>query len=129
MEKRGEKAAADWSARVVERYDSELAHHFDAEERLLFPAVLAALGPLELVAQLIAEHRRMESLVAELRRRPDRDCLEEFLELLRAHIRREENEFFELIQAQMPPGALDAVAVPLKESVIETGLNVGNEEL
>lgn len=128
MEKRGDRAAADWSARVVERYDMELANHFEAEEKVLFPAATAALGEMALVDELVAEHRKMESLVAELRKKPARVALEEFLELLRTHIRREENELFEAIQERMPPEALEALGGPIKERVVESCLKVENNE-
>jgi hemerythrin-like domain-containing protein len=125
---RGERAVAAWCARAVERYDVELVNHFSAEEEVLFPAIRAALGEAPLVDELIAEHREMERLVGELRNKPDQGVLEEFLELLRNHIRREENELFELAQERMGAGALTALEAPLKSRVAEICLSVENEE-
>ena len=128
MEQRGERAVAAWCARAVERYDVELANHFAAEEEVLFPAIRAELGEAPLVDVLITEHRQMERLVGELRHKPDRAVLEEFLELLRSHIRREENELFVLAQERMPAAALGALQAPMKARVAEVCLSVENEE-
>lgn len=127
MAQRGERAVESWCARAVERYDAELLNHFEAEEQILFPAVREAVG-VQLVDALTAEHRQMEALIAQLRIGASRAVLEEFLELLRAHIRREENELFEAVQNNVSSSELDALSEPLKAKVIETCLNVGGEE-
>lgn len=88
--------------RIVERYEIELTNHFAIEEEVLFPAC-----PAELVGPLIEEHRRMEALVEKLRSEPCLETVEEFLELLRGHIRREEDELFERIQRELPRETLD----------------------
>jgi hemerythrin-like domain-containing protein len=88
--------------RIVERYEIELTNHFAIEEELLFPAC-----PAELAGPLIEEHRRMEALVEKLRSEPSRETVEEFLELLRGHIWREEDELFERIQRELPRQTLD----------------------
>lgn len=88
--------------RIVERYEIELTNHFAIEEEVLFPACPAAL-----VSPLIEEHRRMEALVEKLRTEPSLAAVEEFLELLRGHIRREEDELFERIQRELPRETLD----------------------
>ena len=128
MAQRGERAAAAWCGRAVERFDVELVNHFAAEESVLFPSIRQALGEVPLVDELIAEHREMERLAEELRHKPDRAMLEEFLELLQTHIRREEKELFEMAQARMPAEALEAIGVPLKARVAEVCLSVENEE-
>jgi len=127
MAQRGERAVAAWCERAVERYDLELVNHFAAEEEVLFPAIRAELGNAPLVDELIAEHREMERLVSELRNKPDQAVLEQLLELLRSHIRREESELFELAQERMP-AALAALEAPLKSKVAEICLSVENEE-
>jgi hemerythrin-like domain-containing protein len=108
--------------RSVDRFDLELKNHFGLEEELLFPAIEAALGPQKMVARLIGEHRRMEAQVARIREAPERATLEEFLALLRQHIRTEENELFEDIQKRLPAGVLDAVGPAIKERAIEVCL-------
>jgi hemerythrin-like domain-containing protein len=127
MEQRGDRAVESWCARVVERFDAELAGHFAAEEKILFPAAREFAGD-EPVDALIAEHRRMEEQVGALRQSSRHEVLEDFLELLRSHIRKEENELFQLLQERMPAEALSALAAPLGEMVIEVCLDIGGEE-
>ncbi len=91
------------SRRIVERYELELANHFDIEEQVLFP-VCGALAPIE---ELLADHRMIGALVAELRSSPSAALLERFCELLARHIRREENELFQQVQETLPRHVLD----------------------
>jgi hemerythrin-like domain-containing protein len=95
---------ATLARRVVDRYELELANHFEIEEQVLFPLC----GNLPVVAELIAEHRAMEAMVAELRESPTGKLLERFCELLTSHIRREERELFEAVQRTLPRETLDA---------------------
>jgi hemerythrin-like domain-containing protein len=91
--------------RCVDRYEVELANHFEVEEQVLFPAALS-----KLTEELIAEHRQLESMVERLRTTPSAGVLTEFTALLRRHIRREENELFELMQRDVPRETLEALA-------------------
>lgn len=108
--------------KAVYRFDLELKNHFELEEELLFPAIETALGPQQMVARLIEDHRRMEAQIARLREAPTRATLEEFLGLLRTHIRTEENELFEDIQKRLPPGVLATLGPAIKERAIEVCL-------
>jgi hypothetical protein len=65
---------AQLAGRVIDRYELELANHFEIEEQILFPAIENALGKLSLVADLIAQHRQVEDLIAQLRSAPTRRC-------------------------------------------------------
>jgi len=92
--------------RAVDHYELELAGHFRIEEQTLFPEVERRLGPLPLVAELVAQHREMERLIEVLRGAPAGALLEQLCEVLTAHIRREENELFETLQARLPAEVL-----------------------
>ena len=94
---------AKLALRATDRYELELANHFEIEEQVLFPAC----GAMPLIALLVAEHRAMEGLIAQLRTAPTGELLERFCTLLSAHIRREENELFEEIQRTLPREVLD----------------------
>lgn len=94
---------AKLARRVTDRYELELINHFEIEEQVLFPAC----GPLPLIGELLAEHRTLEGLIAQLRAVPTGVLLEQFCALLSAHIRREENELFEQIQRNLPREVLD----------------------
>jgi len=94
---------AKQARRAIDRYELELTNHFEIEEQVLFPACAA----LPIIADLIAEHRTMEGLIAQLRTRPTAEILEQFCALLSSHIRREENELFEQAQASLPRQELE----------------------
>jgi hypothetical protein len=69
--------------RATDRYELELVNHFEIEEQVLFPVC----GPMPLIAQLLAEHRMIEGLIAQLRTTPTGALLEQFCALLSGHIR------------------------------------------
>ena len=94
---------AKLARRAIDRYELELVNHFEIEEQVLFPAC----GPMLLIAELLAEHRTMESQIAQLRTTPTSALLEQFCALLSGHIRREENQLFEQIQRTLTREMLD----------------------
>ena len=94
--------------KAIDRYELELTNHFEIEELILFPAMDSPLIA-GLIAELIAEHRRLEAMIGRLRVEPAKALLLEFTALLRSHIRREEGELFEEIQRRLPPEKLDAL--------------------
>ncbi|HXB71820.1 MAG TPA: hemerythrin domain-containing protein [Candidatus Acidoferrales bacterium] len=100
--------AAKQVRRVIDRYELELANHFEIEEQVLFPEC----GPMPIISELVGEHRAMEALIVRLRAGslsggPTAALLEEFCALLSQHIRREENELFQQVQAVLPREVLD----------------------
>ncbi len=104
--------------RIIERYDLELVNHFDLEERVLFPEIAS----LPLVPKLIAEHRQITSIVDGLRASPEADALLAFSELMRRHIRTEENELFEEAQKILPREKLDEIGKILDAEAIRVCL-------
>ena len=109
---------AKLARRATDRYELELANHFEIEEQVLFPAC----GEMPLVRELVAEHRRIEGLIAQLRTAPTGALLEEFCALLSAHIRREENELFEEIQRSLPREVLDRAGSEIDRRVVRVCL-------
>jgi hemerythrin-like domain-containing protein len=106
--------AAKLARRVIDRYELELVNHFEMEEQVLFPLC----GPMALIDRLIAEHRRIEALVEELRQDASAALLEQFCSLLSTHIRTEENELFEQIQRVLPRELLDAAGRELDRRAV-----------
>ena len=92
--------------RAIDRYEIELTNHFGIEEQLLFPLIERELGQMTMVHELIADHRALEAMIDGLRTAPSVELLQSFCELLRRHIRREENELFQDIQERLPTDAL-----------------------
>ncbi len=118
LETSGDEASVrHWCGRAAERFDIELVNHFELEEQLVFP-----LLPGEMAARLAAEHRELERLAATLRREPARAPLEAFLTLLRAHIRLEENEFFQLVQSTASPEQLEAIGPEISRRAVRVAL-------
>jgi hemerythrin-like domain-containing protein len=93
------------AAHVIDLFQVELSNHFEIEEQVLFPAC----GPLPLIAELIADHRALESLAAELLAAPSPELLERFFDLLSNHIRREERDLFEALQRDLPAAVLESL--------------------
>jgi len=104
--------------RAIDRYELELANHFEIEEQILFPAIASEIGEQALVAELVAQHRELEGLIAQLRTAPTAALLEAFCGLLAAHIRREENELFQTAQARLPESALRSLGAAIEEKAV-----------
>ena len=104
--------------RVIDRYELELANHFEVEEQILFPAIDNVLGRLPLVEDLIAEHRLLEDLVAQLRLAPTGELLERLCGLLAGHIRREESDLFQMAQARLPEPILREVGAAIERKAV-----------
>jgi hemerythrin-like domain-containing protein len=105
--------------KIADSFEIELRNHFDLEERLLFPAIREHLGALPIVDDLLADHRRLERLAAGLRAAAD---LRAFTALLSAHIRREERELFEDIQARLPRDVLDRLGQAFEAEAVRVCL-------
>lgn len=112
-----EESVRNLAQRIVDRYEIELINHFEMEEQLLFPL---CLGPL--ADELIGEHRELERMVRGLSATPTAERLTEFSELLRRHIRREENEYFQKVQEQVPRDQLDAVGAEIERKAVRVCL-------
>ena len=98
--------AAELAQKVATMAEIELLGHFKVEEKVLFPAVRAALEDDGVVDQLISQHRAMEELLDRLARVDDAarvGLLRDFGELLSRHIRIEERQLFQEIQAKLTP--------------------------
>lgn len=107
--------------RIVDRYEIELTNHFTLEEELLFPPARDA-GLEVLVDELIGEHQAMETMVEVIRHRVTQSAIEEFIALLRRHVRREENELFEETQRRLPRELLDELGAELDARVVRVCL-------
>ncbi len=96
-----------WQEEVVRIWDSEIRFHFEAEEKVLFPAAEKYASIKPLVKHLLSEHGTLRGFFARAQmRRLDHASLKTFGETLSQHIRTEERELFEECQRQMPPEEL-----------------------
>lgn len=104
--------AAELAGKVARLAEVELLGHFQVEEAVLFPAVRPYLPSGELLDALIAEHRVMEDLVRRIAGASDEDriaLLQQFGKVLHRHIRTEERQLFEQIQASLTEAQLAEV--------------------
>ena len=93
------------AAKVTSMADTELLGHFKVEETVLFPAVRESLDSSSIVVELVAQHREMETLIGRVAASSgvERvDLLQQFGKLLSRHIRIEERQLFQEIQAKLP---------------------------
>ena len=109
---------AQLARRAIDRYELELANHFEIEEKILFPVIENALGKLALVAGLITQHREIEDLIAQLRGAPTAILVERLCDLLTEHIRREEHDLFEMAQARLPEDILRELGIAIEARVV-----------
>lgn len=83
--------------RVVSVFAAEIDPHFRVEEQGIL-VFLAQDGRHDLVQRTLTEHEELRRLVSALSR-PDADTLLRFADLLAVHVRFEERELFEVVQA------------------------------
>jgi hemerythrin-like domain-containing protein len=108
--------------KAIDRYEIELTNHFAIEEQLLFPLIERELGNTPLLDDLVAEHRHLERMVDQMRTAPSADLLERFCNLLRTHVRREENDLFQEIQQRLSPDVLAAAGKEISARAIRVCL-------
>jgi iron-sulfur cluster repair protein YtfE (RIC family) len=110
-----------WLTAITEEaigfYESDLTPHFKLEEEVLFPAMQNFSEAAELIEELINEHRRLENFIERLRQM-NIDGLEETLtqlaDLLKSHIRKEENILFPIYEKLMAKELADKIGQEIK---------------
>lgn len=90
---------------IVELFHSELEPHFQIEECYLAQS-LQDKGELQVVEQLLAEHKQLRDLVAGAADHPA-EFLARFAGQLERHVRFEERELFEAAQACLDQATLE----------------------
>jgi len=103
---------------TIQFYNSELKRHFAEEEEILFPAVKSKNAVIDkLIAEVISEHRKMESLILDLEKTDDLgNTLDELGQLLEKHIRKEERELFTEIEIVLSEDELKTISDKLNDS-------------
>ena len=119
---RAESTIEHLAMQAINRYDIELTNHFAIEEQVLFPLIERELGKTPMIGGLIADHRALEAMVEQMRTAPSAELLESFCNLLRRHIRREENELFQDAQQRLPADLLAAAGKEIDAQAIRVCL-------
>jgi hemerythrin-like domain-containing protein len=115
-----EKIAADLAHKVAAAWDVELQGHFQVEEEILFPTVQPVLGSKAIVDELTEQHRAMEELIRKIGQAagPGRvELLREFGRLLSKHIRIEERQLFEEVQARLSKDEMASLGKQIEDRV------------
>jgi hemerythrin-like domain-containing protein len=116
----GEVDGEAWSEEIRQIFAQEVATHFAAEEKVVFPAAAAFPDLHPLVEQLLAEHVSLRDLftratIATL----DVNSLRSFVDKLSSHIRKEERQLFEGLQKVMTPAEFTRVGKALEEALAD----------
>jgi hemerythrin-like domain-containing protein len=89
-----------FQAEIQQMFDQEIRIHFEAEEKIVFPAAEIFSELKRLVAELLAEHAVLRELFGIARSgQLDSDLLKKVAGMLSAHIRKEERQLFERMQS------------------------------
>jgi hemerythrin-like domain-containing protein len=105
-----------WQSEIEQHFEQEIQYHFAAEEAHLFPAArrFSELSPL--VDELVAEHTELRNYFAGARNRALGPTeLRAFVEKLSGHIRKEERQLFEGMQATMGADELLKLGLRVEE--------------
>jgi len=119
---RSEPAVRHLATQAINRYEIELTNHFAIEEQLLFPLIERELGKMPIIAELVGDHRALENMIDQMRAVPSAELLVRFCDLLRRHIRREENELFQDAQQRLPAELLAAAGKEIDAQAVHVCL-------
>lgn len=100
-----EKNGAELASHVRDVFNNELSKHFDIEESSILPE-LSKAGEHSLVDKTLDDHVLLRQLARTLEQPGN---LVAFAEKLKAHVRFEEQELFEICQRILDDAALDAI--------------------
>jgi hemerythrin-like domain-containing protein len=105
-----------WEA-IAEAFAADIGPHFEVEEQHLLPPLEAA-GEEQLALRTWSDHRRLRALLG--RAGDDRDRLQQFGQLLREHVRFEENELFPAAEKAL--GSIELAAIAEASAATATAL-------
>lgn len=107
-----------FEAEVEQIVRQEIAIHFAAEEKELFPAAGRFPELAGLVGELVAEHGVLRDFFAQAAaRKLDSEGLRTLAEKLSAHIRKEERQLFEGVQKRMSADELAGIGERLNAAL------------
>jgi hemerythrin-like domain-containing protein len=116
----GEVDQEAWQAEIQQAFEQEICFHFAAEEKEVFPAAVRFPELLPLVEELRAEHVILRGLFSRAQARSLAGAdLQEFIENLAQHIRKEERLLFEGLQGLMTAEELAAIGAALEKALAE----------
>ena len=109
-----------WSEEIRQIFAQEVATHFAAEEKVVFPAAIAFPDLHPLVQELLAEHVNLRDLFTRaMTSTLDVSNLRSFVDQLSSHIRKEERQLFEGLQRVMTAAEFTRVGKALEEALAD----------
>ena len=89
---------------LLRKFKEHLVPHFDAEENILIPFLLGRNKRIdELSEEIIAEHKLIVDYVERIGRKEDLiENMNKLGHLISKHVRKEEREYFQLVQEVLP---------------------------
>ena len=112
-----------WQQEIAGIWESEIRYHFEAEEKVLFPAADRYTSLKPLVKQLLSEHDRLREFFARAQvGRLDAASLKTFGEALSQHIRTEERQLFEECQRQLPADEMARAGSAMDDYFAKSGM-------
>lgn len=92
----------DWQSEIAQLFDSEIAAHFFAEEKVIFPAATRILELKQLVEELAQDHFDLRNMFATAgAQQMSAEDVATLACRLSSHIRKEERKLFEEMQQRM----------------------------
>ena len=109
-----------WQAELQQIFEQEIAAHFAAEEKELFPVAARFPELQSLVAELLTGHAVLRDFFSRATARTIHPAgLQALVEKLASHIRKEERELFEGMQKLLSSDELSAVGSALQRALAE----------
>jgi hemerythrin-like domain-containing protein len=116
----GDLDRAAWSEEIRQLFAQEVATHFAAEEKVVFPAAAAFPDLNLLVEELLAEHFTLRDLFTRATTEAlDATSLQSLVDQLSSHIRKEERQLFEGLQQVMSADEFIRVGKALEEALAD----------
>ena len=110
-----------WQSEIAQHFASEIGIHFAAEEEVLFPTARRFPELHSLVDELLHEHSLLRECFSRAQARAMSAAdLVSFAQQMSAHIRKEERQLFERLQALMTADELGALGQSLDEALKNT---------
>jgi hemerythrin-like domain-containing protein len=111
-----------WEQQIVELFDSEMASHFDAEEKHIFPVASQYDELQQLVDELRIEHTLVRRNVVRARSRQFTVTdLQVFTAMLSEHIRKEERQLFEALQTLLTAEEMRQLGASIADLLLANG--------
>jgi hemerythrin-like domain-containing protein len=107
-----------WQSEITQHFQQEISIHFAAEEREVFPVAERFVDMQALVVELTQEHVALRDFFTRAESGSlDSASLGEFVEKLAKHIRKEERQLFEGLQAALSSDELNALGSNLDKAM------------